>query len=181
MPRLKGDAPRAPRVQTTAGDEPRTEASSEASTTDGASGTAALRDAMEQGPLSANALSAQAAEILATTTQQATGATEQSAAVSQATTTVDEIKTIAEQLVTRSQSVADSAQRTVEVSRTGQEVSCETIAGMAQIKTRVDVIEENILALSERTLQIGEIARGLVQRGTRRLEFRFEVAGQRRR
>jgi methyl-accepting chemotaxis protein len=33
----------------------------------------------------------------------------------------------------------------------------ETIEGMTQIKTRVDVIEENILALSERTNQIGEI------------------------
>jgi methyl-accepting chemotaxis protein len=105
----------------------------------------------------AGALSAQATEILATTTQQALGATEQSAAATQATTTVDEIKAIAEQLVTRSQTVADTAQRTVEVSRTGQEMSRETIAGMAQIKTRVDVIQENILSLSERTQQIGEI------------------------
>jgi len=105
----------------------------------------------------ASALSAQARETLAMTTQQASGATEQSAAVSQATTTVDEIKTIAEQLVTRSRIVADTAQRTIEVSRAGQEMSRETVAGMGQIKTRVDVIEENILALSERTQQIGEI------------------------
>jgi len=105
----------------------------------------------------AGALGAQATEILATTTQQVLGATEQSAAVTQATTTVDEIKAITEQLVTRSQTVADTAQRTVEVSRTGQEISRETIAGMAQIKTRVDVIQENILSLSERMQQIGEI------------------------
>jgi methyl-accepting chemotaxis protein len=105
----------------------------------------------------ANTLSAQATEILATTTQQASGATEQSAAIAQATTTVDEIRTIAEQLVNRSQAVADTAQRTVDVSRTGQDVLRETIAGMDQIKTRVDVIEENILSLSERTQQIGEI------------------------
>jgi len=105
----------------------------------------------------ASALSSQAAEILATTTQQATGATEQSAAVSQATTTVDEIRAIAEQLVSRAQAVADTAQRTVEVSRAGQEMFQETIEGMVQIKARVDVIEENILALSERTQQISEI------------------------
>jgi methyl-accepting chemotaxis protein len=103
------------------------------------------------------ALSTQASEILATTTQQASGATEQSAAISQATTTVDEIRTIAEQLVSRSQAVADTAQRSVEVSRAGQEMVRETIAGMAQIKARVDAIEENILALSERTQQIGAI------------------------
>jgi methyl-accepting chemotaxis protein len=116
-----------------------------------------LQNVIRQIREAASALSAQSSEILATTTQQASGATEQSAAVSQATTTVDQIKTIAEQLVTRSRTVADNAQRTVEVSRTGQEISRETIAGMGQIKTRVDVIEENILALSERTLQIGEI------------------------
>ncbi len=116
-----------------------------------------LLQVLDQVRKTANALSSQSAEILATTSQQASSASEQSAAVSQATTTVDEIRTIAEQLVTRSRSVADSAQRTVEVSRAGQEVSRETIAGMAQIKARVDVIEENILALSERTQQIGEI------------------------
>jgi methyl-accepting chemotaxis protein len=119
--------------------------------------TTSLQAMIVQVREAANALTAQAAEILATTTQQASGATEQSAAVSQATTTVDQIKTIAEQLVTRSRTVAEAAQRTVEVSRSGQEVSRETIAGMGQIKTRVDVIEENILALSERTQQIGEI------------------------
>jgi methyl-accepting chemotaxis protein len=105
----------------------------------------------------AKALSSQSAEILATTTQQASGAAEQSAAISQATTTVDEIKTIAEQLVNRSRAVADTSQRTVEISRAGQDTMREAVAGMAQIKARVDVIEENILALSERTNQIGEI------------------------
>jgi methyl-accepting chemotaxis protein len=103
------------------------------------------------------ALGTQTSEMLATTTQQASGATEQSAAISQATTTVDEIRTIAEQLVSRSQAVADTAQRSVDVSRAGQEMVRETIDGMAQIKARVDIIEENILALAERTQQIGEI------------------------
>lgn len=102
-------------------------------------------------------LSEQAAEILATTTQQVSGAAEQSAAIAQATTTVDEIKVIAQQVVSRSREVADTAQRTVEVSHGGREAVSEAIAGMAQIKTRVDLIEENILALSERSNQIGDI------------------------
>jgi len=106
---------------------------------------------------SASALSAQSAEILATTTQQASGAAEQAAAVSQTTAIVDEIKTIAEQLVARSRAVADTAQRTVEVSHAGQGMVQEAITSMGQIKARVDVIEENILSLSERTQQIGEI------------------------
>jgi len=116
-----------------------------------------LQHVLAQVREAANALSSQSAEILATTTQQASGATEQSAAISQATTTVDEIRAIAEQSVVRSQTVADMTQRTVQVSRTGQALVQETISGMSQIKTRVDVIEENILALSERTNQIGEI------------------------
>jgi methyl-accepting chemotaxis protein len=119
--------------------------------------TASLQSMIVQIREAAGALGSQATEILATTTQQSSGAAEQSAAIAQATTTVDEIRTIAQQLVARSQTVADTAQRTVDVSRTGQDVLRETIAGMDQIKTRVDVIEENILALSERTQQIGEI------------------------
>jgi methyl-accepting chemotaxis protein len=105
----------------------------------------------------ANSLSSASTEILASTTQQAAGATEQSASISQASTTVDEVKVIAEQSVARAQEVADAAQRTVQVSRAGQKTVQDTIHSMAQIKTRVEGIAENILALSEQTQQIGEI------------------------
>jgi methyl-accepting chemotaxis protein len=105
----------------------------------------------------ANSLGSAAAEILAATTQQAAGANEQSAAISQTTTTVDEVRTISEQSIVRSQEVADASQRTVEVSRSGQQAVQDTIASMAQIKERVEGIAENILALSEQTQQIGEI------------------------
>ncbi len=116
-----------------------------------------LRDMTMQTKESASQLSSAAAEIMAATTQQASSASEQSAAITQTTTTVDEVKTIAEQSVVRAQEVADSSQRTVEVSRAGQQAVQETIASMAQIKTRVEGIAENILALSEQTQQIGEI------------------------
>jgi methyl-accepting chemotaxis protein len=102
-------------------------------------------------------LSAAASEILAATTQQASGANEQSAAISQTTTTVDELKTIAEQSVARAQEVAGAARRTVEVSHAGREAVEETMGSMTHIKTRVEGIAENILALSEQTQQIGEI------------------------
>jgi methyl-accepting chemotaxis protein len=102
-------------------------------------------------------LSSTASEILAVTTQQASGANEQSAAISQTTTTVDELKTIAEQSVSRAQEVAGASRRTVEVSRAGQRSVQETIGSMGQIKVRVEGIAENILALAEQTQQIGEI------------------------
>jgi methyl-accepting chemotaxis protein len=102
-------------------------------------------------------LSSAAANILATATQQATGANEQSAAISQTTTTVDEVKVIAEQSVGRTQEVTDASQRTVQVSRSGQSAVTETVDNMGHINERVESIAENILALSEQTQQIGEI------------------------
>jgi methyl-accepting chemotaxis protein len=105
----------------------------------------------------ASDLDSAATEILAATTQQATGANEQSAAISQTTTTVDEVKVISEQAVQRAQEVVDASQRTVQVSHSGEEAVQETIGSMAQIKARVEGIAENILALSAQTQQIGEI------------------------
>ncbi|HEY74461.1 MAG: hypothetical protein DRJ03_05855 [Chloroflexi bacterium] len=102
-------------------------------------------------------LSSSAAEILAATTQQASGANEQSAAISQTTTTVDQVKVIAEQSIERTQEVVDTSQRTVQISRSGQKAVQETIGNMGQIKARVESIAENILALSEQTQQIGGI------------------------
>jgi methyl-accepting chemotaxis protein len=96
-------------------------------------------------------------EIMAATTQQASGASEQSSAISQTTTTVEEVKSIAEQSSLRAKEVTGVAQRTIDVSRSGQAAVADTIESMAQIKERVEGIAENILALSEQTQQIGEI------------------------
>jgi len=119
--------------------------------------SASMRDMLGGLNDAAGNLSAAAAEILSSTTQQASGASEQSAAITQTTTTVDEVKTIAEQSAVRAQEVATASQRTVEVSRGGQQSVEETINGMNRIKERVEGIAENILALSEQTQQIGEI------------------------
>jgi methyl-accepting chemotaxis protein len=105
----------------------------------------------------ASNLNSTGAEILAATTQQASGASEQSAAISQTTTTVDELKTIAEQSVARAQEVAGASQRTVDVSRAGQRAVGDTVGSMREIRTRVEGIAGNILALSEQTQQVGEI------------------------
>ena len=55
------------------------------------------------------------------------------------------------------QQVAGASQRTVDVSHSGQQAVQNTIASMARIKTRVEGVAENILALAEQTQQIGEI------------------------
>jgi methyl-accepting chemotaxis protein len=98
-----------------------------------------------------------ATEIMIATEQQSAGANQQLAAITQTITTVDEVNVIAQQSVNRAQEVADTAQQSVQISHSGQAVVQQTIASMAQIKTRVEGIAENILALSEQTQQIGAI------------------------
>ena len=102
-------------------------------------------------------LTSAAAEILAATRQQAAGANEQSAAIAQTSTTIDEVKNIVEQAFGRAQLVAEQAQQTRDTSRVGQQAVLDTVSSMSQIKDRVEGIAENILALSERTQQIGQI------------------------
>ncbi len=117
----------------------------------------ALADILAQVREVASGLGTATTEILAATTQQASGASEQSAAIAQTTTTVDEVKAIAEQATVRSQEVDDASQRSVQISQAGKKAVQETITSMNLIKDRVEGIAENVLALSEQTQKIGEI------------------------
>jgi methyl-accepting chemotaxis protein len=102
-------------------------------------------------------VAAAAAEILAATTQQIASTTEQDAAVTQTMATVEEILTTVSQTAERAQNVADNSQKSVNVSRSGQDAVVSTVEGMRLIQRQVESIAENILMLSERTQQIGEI------------------------
>ena len=102
-------------------------------------------------------VSAAAAEILATTTQQNASTMEQDAAVTQTAATVEEIRATVSQSSERAQAVALTARQSLDVSHNGQEAVDNTVKGMVSIRQRVESIAENILALSERTQQIGEI------------------------
>ncbi len=116
-----------------------------------------LKEVLDKVREAASELSSASAEILAATTQQASGASEQSAAISQTTTTVEEVRAISEQASQRALEVSNSSQRTAEVARSGQKSVQDTIDSMAMIKERVEGISENILALSDKTQQIGDI------------------------
>ncbi len=102
-------------------------------------------------------LSSSSSEILAATTQQASGATEQSAAIAQASATIDQVRTIASQTSDRARGVADQAMRTDQVSQSGQRAVTQSLAGMKEVKVKVDIIAQNILALSEQAQAIGQI------------------------
>ncbi|NJL95724.1 MAG: methyl-accepting chemotaxis protein [Anaerolineae bacterium] len=105
----------------------------------------------------AGSLSEAAAEIMDTSNRQISSTTQQDASVSQTTSTVAEIRATVAETAERAQMVAEAAQQSVEISRQGQRAVAETIEGMNVIRSRVESIAENILMLSERTTQIGDI------------------------
>jgi methyl-accepting chemotaxis protein len=97
------------------------------------------------------------AEIQAATVQQTASIAEQDAAITQTIATVTQVRETVSETARRAQAVAESSRQSVAVSRQGQDVVSNTIAGMQVIRQRVDDIAETILMLSERTQQIGEI------------------------
>ncbi len=96
-------------------------------------------------------------QIVATLAQMASTTREQASAVNQITATVREIKSSAEQVAQRAQSVAESAGQAVQAAQRGTNAAGASLAGMEDIRAKVEAIAENILALSEQTQQIGAI------------------------
>ncbi len=119
--------------------------------------TGNLRELAAQLREATNNLSAGVAEILAATSQQASGAAEQAAAIQQTTATINEIRTTVEQTSQRSGQVAGIARDSVRASEEGQAAVTSTVESMTGIRTKVQGIAQNILALSEQSQQIGDI------------------------
>ena len=116
-----------------------------------------LQALIEQIYNSATVLNNAAAEIQAAASQQVTSTLEQDTAVTQTVATVEEVRTTVQQTAERAQQVAHTAAESVNTSRVGQEAVTQTVDSVARIKQQVENIATNILALSERTQQIGEI------------------------
>jgi methyl-accepting chemotaxis protein len=121
--------------------------------------SAVLLNRAVSGPLreSTSVLASTAAEILAATTQQASGASETSAAVAETVTSVDEVAQTAEQAAQRAKAVADSAQRAAEIGKAGRKAVEESTSAMTGVQEQVESIAESILALAEQAQAIGEI------------------------
>lgn len=97
------------------------------------------------------------AEILAATTQQASGAAEEQAAVQETSATVDEVKQTVQVAAVKAQAVAKSVQRTAEVSQEGRQAVEDTVKTAQEARARMEVVADQILALSERGQAIAEI------------------------
>jgi methyl-accepting chemotaxis protein len=111
------------------------------------------------GPLreTTGVLATSAAEILAATTQQASGAGETLAAVAETVTTVDEVAQTAEQAAQRARAVSESAERAAEIGKAGRQAVEESAGAMAGVREQVEAIAGSILALAEQAQAIGEI------------------------
>lgn len=116
-----------------------------------------LRDMTQQIRDTVASVSSTVVQIQAATTQQTAAATEQNASVTQTVATVEEVRATVQQTAGRAQTVATASQTSVQVSLSGQEAVSETLQGMEALRQRVLDIAANILMLSERTQQIGEI------------------------
>jgi methyl-accepting chemotaxis protein len=104
-----------------------------------------------------NVLASSAAQILATTTEQATGATESLAAVTETAATVDQVVQTAEQSSERARAVASSAQRAADIGRQGRQAVDASVAMMSDVSQQVGAIGDSIVALADQAQAIGEI------------------------
>jgi methyl-accepting chemotaxis protein len=95
--------------------------------------------------------------ILLVTNEQIANATEQDSSVMQTSSTVQEVRATVTETAERAAAVAEMAQKSVDVSKAGEQAVTDTIEGMNLIRQRVESIADNILVLSEHTQQIGEI------------------------
>jgi methyl-accepting chemotaxis protein len=102
-------------------------------------------------------LASTSAEILATTTQVATGAAETSSAVSETTATLEEVKQTAQMASQKARNVADSAQKANQTSQAGRKAVEDSIQGMQRIQEQMESIAGSIVRLSEQGQAIGEI------------------------
>jgi PAS domain S-box-containing protein len=96
-------------------------------------------------------------EILTTTSQQAATTSQQAAAISETTSTIQEVRQTAEQSHDRVKMVSQMIDESSDATDKGLQVVQEAVEGMVSIKEQVGNIASNILVLSEKTQQVGDI------------------------
>lgn len=116
-----------------------------------------LRAMGRQSQEAADAIATAAAQILATTTQQASAANEQSTAVAQTMAALDEVRAIARQTADQADHIARDAQAALTVAQQGIAVVEETVQSMSDIRQRVEGIAQTILSLAGQAQMISTI------------------------
>lgn len=104
-----------------------------------------------------NQISSSSAEILATTTQLASGASETAIAVSETTATSEEVKQTSQLSSDKAKTMEESAQKASSVSQEGRNAVAENMEAINRIKEQTEMVAQSIMKLSEQIHAIGEI------------------------
>jgi methyl-accepting chemotaxis protein len=96
-------------------------------------------------------------EIMAMTQQVSSGSAETATALNQTMGTVEELKQTVQLANGKAMQVSDNAQKTVQVSRSGQHAVQEMIAGMGHVGEQTTSVAISIAKLGEQSNAIGEI------------------------
>ncbi|WP_433292312.1 methyl-accepting chemotaxis protein [Actinoplanes sp. CA-030573] len=97
------------------------------------------------------------AQLEAAAAQQASGGRDQASAMNEITTTISELLITSRQIADSAQRVSKIAEDTADAARTGDATIDQTRASIAAIRTQVDQIVQHMLALGEKSQQIGVV------------------------
>jgi len=97
------------------------------------------------------------AQLEAAAAQQATGGRDQASAMNEITTTISELLITSRQIADSAQRVSKIAEDTAAAAESGDATIDETRRSIAAIRTQVDQIVQHMLALGEKSQQIGGV------------------------
>jgi methyl-accepting chemotaxis protein len=97
------------------------------------------------------------AQLEAAAAQQASGGRDQASAMSEITTTISELLITSRQIADSAQRVSKIAEDTADAAQTGETTIDQTKASIAAIRSQVDQIVQHMLALGEKSQQIGGV------------------------
>lgn len=106
---------------------------------------------------SSRRLQQSANDILSATEQQASGSAEQAASISQTTATMEELASTYRQIAENADQVVSMAEASLGSAEAGQQAVMNTLNAMEDIKSRTQGSANKILALGERSQQIGQV------------------------
>ncbi len=106
---------------------------------------------------SSRRLQGSANDILSATEQQASGAAEQAASISETTATMEELASTYRQIAENADQVVTMAEASLGSAESGQQAVMNTLSAMEEIKSRTQSSAGKILALGERSQQIGQV------------------------
>jgi methyl-accepting chemotaxis protein len=96
-------------------------------------------------------------DILSATEQQASGSAEQAASISETTATMEELASTYRQIAENADQVVTMAEASLGSAENGQSAVSNTLSAMEEIKSRTQASANKILALGERSQQIGQV------------------------